>query len=40
MNVMALIEAGESSVAVVKVLLVAAPPASVRYSMKSQVRPS
>ena len=36
----ALTEAGELSSAVVKVLLVTVPPASARYSMKSQVRPS
>ena len=40
MNVMAVTEAGELSVAWVKLLLVTAPPASARYSMKSQVRPS
>src|ERR1700735_4525404 len=40
MNVIALTEAGELSVAWVKLLLVTEPPASARYSMKSQVRPS
>src|SRR5208282_1086309 len=40
MKVTALTAAGESRVAVVYVLLVAAPPADARYSMKLQVRPS